>query len=378
MRNIILGLAMSFIILGCAVTQEKIEKKKVVVVEKKITKTEEIKKVKEIVVDINTTVEIKKEEIKKEDNITKEIDTIAVVFPSSTIGKYALDATNSINTFLLYKNNNFKLQVYDIVTENQKNIFNVFDELKSTNITKVILMLTKDSVNLLNSIDDINNIKIYLPLINIEDYKALNYVNDLNLTFGGISYEKQFEKLIEYSKSQSLIELYDNSAIGRALHSYVNQDKIVYKKEIDNDNGRYKRFLKNTKRFYRSTVILNTPIVKSSILLSAMNALDLNVKLILSSQLNYTPLLLSLTQEHDRRNIIIANSIGKLPIELQEYSQLMGNNISYSWVNYSIVLGMEYLLTDNLDLFEDISIQNNQVFYPIELYEVRRNSFKKL
>ena len=375
MRSIILSIVMLFIILGCATKQEKIIKKNVEVVEKIIIKKEIEKEIE--VVDINKTVEIIIEEIKDEDNITKQSDTIAVIFPSTTIGKYALEATNSINTFLLYKNNNFKLKVYDIVQESKENVVKVFDELKDANITKVILMLTKDSVNLLNDIEDIDNIKIYLPLINKENYNVLNYTNNFNLIFGGISYKKQFKKLVEYSKSQSLIELYDNSAIGRTLHGYVDQNNVVYKKEVDNNNGRYKKFL-NNKRFYSSTVILNTPIVKSSILLSAMNALDLKVKLVLSSQLNYTPLLLSLTQERDRRNIVVANSIGKLPIELQEYSQLIGNNISYSWVNYSIVLGMEYLLSNNLDLFEDITIQDNQVIYPIELYEVRRNSFKRL
>jgi hypothetical protein len=204
MRNIILGLGISFMIFGCATTQEKIKKEEIII-KKTITKKEIIKKVikKEIIVDKNIIVEVEKEDV-IENNITN--NTIAVIFPSSTIGKYALDATNSINTFLLYKNNSFKLQVFDIVTQNEKNVIRVFDKLKDANITKVILMLTKDSINMLNNMEDISNIKIYLPLVNKEDYKVLDYTNNLNLIFGGISYKNQFKKLIEYSNSKSLIE----------------------------------------------------------------------------------------------------------------------------------------------------------------------------
>jgi SRSO17 transposase len=137
----------------------------------------------------------------------------------------------------------------------------------------------------------------------------------------------------------------------------------------------YKRFLKNRK-FENSMVILNTPIVKTSILLSQIRALDVNIQGVLSTQLNFTPLILSLTQKEDRKNLNVANSIGNLPIDLKEINSILDNNIEYSWVNYSIIVGMEYL-TNSLKLFEDLKIRDNQIVYPITIYKVKKYSFEK-
>jgi hypothetical protein len=97
--------------------------------------------------------------------------------------------------------------------------------------------------------------------------------------------------------------------------------------------------------------------------------------MILSTQLNYTPLIFSLTQKIDRKNLVVANSIGKIPLELIEYNEILGNSVSYNWVNYSSIIGAEFLSTNNIDFFEDLKIENNQVVYPVKLYEVNDYSF---
>jgi hypothetical protein len=123
--------------------------------------------------------------------------------------------------------------------------------------------------------------------------------------------------------------------------------------------------------------LLNTPIVKSSILLSTIaGTKNLYVSKILSTQLNFTPLLFNLTQKLDRKKLVVASSIGELPKDLNDYNVLMGNNIAYSWVNYSTIIGMEYLTTGNIDIFKDVSILDNQVVYPVRLYKVGDSSFK--
>ena len=237
-------------------------------------------------------------------------------------------------------------------------------------------MITKDNLDVLNSIEGIEDIKIYLPLINKNEIENIEKLSKLNVIFGAISYKEQFNKLIEYSDTKSLVELYDNTAIGYTLHSYLKSNNLKYTKQVDDNNGRYKNFLKNNKKLDNSTIILNTPIVKSSILLSAITVEELNISKIISTQLNYTPLLFSLTQKQDRVKLIVANSIGKIPNELQEYNQLIGNNILYSWVNYSSIVGVEYLLTGNIDIFSDLTLEENQIIYPVNLYKVGDNSFK--
>lgn len=307
-----------------------------------------------------------------------EIDnhTFAIIFPSYTIGKYALEATNSINTYLINKNKKFKLNVYDIVIQNRKNILNAISKIQEDKVTKVIAMLTKEDLVYLNDIPNITNIKFYLPLINKYDVENIEKYDKLDLTFGAISYKAQFKALIKYAQGKPLVEFYGNSGIGKALHNYLKNENIIYTKKIDDNNGRYKSFLENNTRLDNSVVLLNTPIVKSSILLSAINAQELLISSILSTQLNYTPLLFSLTQRHDRVKLVIANSIGIIPNELEEYNKLIGNNLSYSWVNYSTIIGVEYLINNNIDIFNDLKLLENQVIFPIKLYKVGNSSFK--
>ncbi|PIF03686.1 MAG: hypothetical protein CSA86_04995 [Arcobacter sp.] len=301
---------------------------------------------------------------------------IAIIFPSYTIGKYALEATNSVNTYLIHKNTNFTLKVYDLRVQNRQNIFKVIAQIQKDNISKVIAMITKEDLVYLNEIPNIDKIQFYFPLINKYDVKNIAKLNKLNALFGAINYKEQFKKLINYYRGRSFVEFYDNSGIGRTLHSHLKNERIKFTKKIDDNNGKYKSFLVNNPKLNNSVLLLNTPIVKSSILLSAINAQRSTIFSIVSTQLNYTPLLFSLTQKNDRKKLIVANSIGKIPSELEEYNNLIGNNLSYSWVNYSITVGVEYLINGNITIFDDLSLKNNQVVYPIKLYRVKNNSFQ--
>jgi hypothetical protein len=306
----------------------------------------------------------------------KEIINLAIIFPSVTIGQYALEATNSINTYLMYKDEEFKLSVYDIIVQNKNNLINVIEIIKAKKINRVIAMITKEDLIHLSNISDISHIKFYFPLINKDNIINYDKFENLDLTFGAISYKDQFEKLIEYASDKTLVEFYGDSVIGRTLHEYLSNKTIKYTKKIDDKNGKYKNFLEDNEKFDNSVVLLNTPIIKSSILLSAINSQELNISKILSTQLNYTPLLFSLTQTLDREKLVIANSIGEIPKYLEEYDNLIGNSLSYSWVNYSTIVGIEYLLNNNVEIFKNLSLKNNQIIYPVNLYTVGDHSFK--
>lgn len=309
---------------------------------------------------------------------TGPVDEIAIIYPSHTIGKYALEATNSISTYLINKNNKFKLTTYDIIIQNKKNILNMLEKLKEDNIKKVIVMITKDELIHLTKVSGIENIKFYFPLINKYDLSNNSQFDSFDFTFGAISYKDQYKELIKFAQGKKLVEFYGSSAIGSTLHEYLRNEKNIYTKKIDDNNGRYNSFLKNNRRLDNSVVILNTPIVKSSILLSAINAEELEISSIVSTQLNYTPLLFSLTQKNDRTKLVIANSIGMIPNELGEYNSLIVDDLNYSWVNYATIIGVEYLLNDDIDIFEDLSLKDNQVIYPVKLYRVGNYSFRRI
>ncbi len=58
-------------------------------------------------------------------------------------------------------------------------------------------------------------------------------------------------------------------------------------------------------RILGSTIILNTPIVKSSIILSQITAFEVEPAKVLSTQLNYNPLLVKLTQEKIEKTFML-------------------------------------------------------------------------
>ncbi len=308
------------------------------------------------------------------DTYEEESSKIAIIFPSNVIGKYAINATNSAMSYLIYKNNNFNIQVFDCVVENEISIKQVFQQISNSKINKVIVLLTYNGAIHLKKIHNIETYEMYMPLI---------HKNNLNLNlesvvYGSINYQKQFKELLEYSNGK-VINYYDNTNLGNQLtNSLANQKvSINYKRKIMSDNGKYKRFLTpKNRKLKNSTLIVNMPIVKSSIILSQINAKEVEINNILSTQLNYTPLLLSLTQIQDRKNMLIANSIGYTNEIIEEYNALLDNDITYNWVNYSTIIGLEYLIEKNINIFKQVSIQNNQIQYPVKLYTTTKYAFK--
>ncbi len=310
--------------------------------------------------------------IEKYQEVEKE--KIAILFSSSKIGQYASDVILSINTYMLSNNIDFIVESYDIDNYVDIKLHNIVEKIKANNIQNIMLLITKDSLNSLILGPEIDNINIYLPLINKYDLD-ITIDTPKNILFGAISYKKQFEKLIDNKDINNVVDLYDNSKIGDTLHSYMSNIPTRYSQQVNDKNGKYRKFL--TSRYIKnSLIVLNTPIVKSSILLSQINAHSVRVEKIVSSQLNYSPFIFSLTQKADIRKLVIANSINNLNKNLVEYNNIMNNNIQYNWVNYSSILGIEYLVSGNLDKFKDITIFNNQIEYNVELYRIEHNSFK--
>ena len=125
-------------------------------------------------------------------------------------------------------------------------------------------------------------------------------------------------------------------------------------------------------------MFLNTPIIKSSILLSQLRAYDTVPYIILSTQLNYTPLVISLTQYPDRKKFIVANSIEKVNLKLEESLALLDVDVAYNWVNYSTLIGIDSIFfKDESKLFPN-KIVDNQVQYETTLHKNTRHGFKKL
>ena len=300
---------------------------------------------------------------------------IAIIYPSHRIGKYAKSTINTISAYLLHKNLKFQLYTFDTIDESNINIENQLALIKKQNISKVIALFTKKGFNEMNLSLNSKEFDIYFPLINKQEI----ITNNDNFIFGGISYTEQLNLLEQFNNGKNTMFYYP-SFIGSKLKNYYKNifSPILKIKTVKMKNNNFKNLVED-RRIFSSTLVLNTPIIQTSIILSQLTAFEIYPHVILSTQLNYTPLLIKLTQKKDRVNFILANSISEIDSILLEDLKLLGSDISYNWVNYSSLIGVSYLLNDkDIDDLVSIQILDNQVIYQTSLYYATSYGFKKI
>ncbi|QDF28437.1 hypothetical protein [Halarcobacter anaerophilus] len=364
MKNLILIITACFMLIGCATKKDYTLPKSTVEKEKR---AEEFKKPQDTLFEDNIVEEpvIENEE---------ELNKIAIIYPSAKVGRYAKSTISTISAYLIYTDSPFHLEAFDSYDENPDNILRELELLKEKGFTKVIAMFTQIGFNTLNSLNNFENIKFYFPLINKEEVTTFND----NFIFGGISYKKQLELLQTLSSNKNTM-FYVKSYLGNKLRdiykqTFVNSGVI---KEIARTNNRYKYIMKDN-RILGSTIILNTPIVKSSIILSQITAFEVEPAKVLSTQLNYNPLLVKLTQEKDRENFYVVSSIEDVNSFIEDYTKLLGSDIAYEWVDYSALVGANYLINENsLELIKT-GIFENQADYKQTLYKSTSYGFEKV
>lgn len=263
----------------------------------------------------------------KQYSISKDTFKVAVIFPSQVVGKYAIDGVNTIMSYMLYKNKKFDLITYDCINESEQTIEEVVDNIDFNQYNNIVLFMTSDGLSKFLNLRGVDNTTIYVPLINKEDY---NGETPSNVVFGGIDYNKQFEVLYTLTK-ENIAEFHDSISLGQSLSLKLEHFNIDYKfqKRLNRKDVNYEGFLKENTLLKDTSIFLNTPIVQTSILLSQMRAYEVEYRNLLSTQINYTPLILSLTQVEDRNNMVIANSIGKVDERLKEYGAILNTDLTY-------------------------------------------------
>jgi hypothetical protein len=398
LRQIITLLILVFVFFGCNQKQSvqlQLPQKKGTVKEVKIKEpkksTETISIVEEILpIDIKeSTSENINIQIPNPENIDSTIDEsvnedikidinrvkirVALIYPSKLVEKYAKSSLNTISGYLSYQNADYELIAIDCETESYDKINSAFSSLSQTGITNVIALFTPNAINSLESIVS-SNLKVYLPLIEKKDSLS----NNESLIFGSISYEQQIQKLSSYSSSNNVM-FYQNSYIGNKLKKAY--DSVIYetktKKEISKDEKNF-RGIVNDYRLNNSSLYLNTDIVKTSLILSQIVAYNISPRVIFSTQLNYDPMIMMLTQEKDREKLIIANSIDTVNKELKDEIANFGGNIVYEWVDYSTLVGINYLYYGSNSSLIQTQIVDNQAVYNPKLYKSTDVGFSEI
>ena len=305
---------------------------------------------------------------------------IAMLLPYKKITRYAASTTNASFAYLMSKGYPFELKGYNIEDEGQKEISNALKKIQDDGFKYVIAPLTQDGEETVSKIDP--QINIFFPTIN----KKESHSDSKFLYYGGIDYSAQSDMLLEKSASP-LVIFHDESDIGKQLSTYQEQayrtkfsqskNPTVIKYPIPQRITNLEDKLKDNRRINGGSFFINTPIVKSGMIMSQLTLFDTNPTNILSTQTNYNPLLLSMTQYRDRKNMIIANSITHNNDELIETNSFLSNDIVYDWINYTTTVGIDYFsnIMSGQNREYVIELQNNQMVYPVVLVKPSVSKF---
>jgi len=335
---------------------------------------------------------------------------IAMLLPYKRIGKYASSTTNAAFAYLITKSNSFELKSYKIETENEDDIRIALAKIEEDGFTNVIAPLTHQGAQ--NIVNLNPNITIYFPTIHKHDINT----SSPYLVFGAIDYKAQSELLMKEAISP-LVIFSDKSETGKKL-AHFEEEAFMYKTLEQNTNEEdvsfnffgltkekkkpksepikvlvkenkvikyfisrrttnLEHYLKENEKIVEGSFVVNTPIVKSGMIMSQLTLYDVNATNVLSTQINYDPLLLSMTQYIDRKEMVVANSITEQNNVLIETNALLGNDIVYDWINYATTIGVDYFysLMTNEDREYNIPIEDNQVMHKVELLQPSLSKF---
>lgn len=352
--------------------QEKAQEKYEVVKGQKSTEVDDLKKM----IESMPQEEYEKQKIVIDDisdDEAKKFFRVAVIYPSKIIGKYANNSINTITGYLLFKNEKFEIETFDTVTEDIFSIQEGFQTLKDKGYTKIIALFTTNGYSQMSNLS-FDDEQIYFPLIN-KDY--VSYEKS-NFIYGGISYKRQIELL--QTQSQTVNNMfYQKSYLGNKLKKiYENSvDKIKVIKSVDSRNNNYKRLV-DDKRLNEASLMLNTSIIKTSIILSQLRAFEIEPSIILSTQLNYNPLIVSLTQPEDRVKFIVANSIDSTDDKLTDILSMLDSDVVYDWVNYSSLIAINLFFDENKSGLIKTKKVENSIMYEPKLYNSTAYGFQKI
>ncbi len=299
---------------------------------------------------------------------------VAVLIPQKTIKKYAISTVNSVMSYLLYKNYYFDLNVFNSGDEREASIVQALNEIKAGGYRYIIAPVTNEGAVIIAN--NVHDTLVFIPTLN----KSAVSITNANIVFGGIDYDKQIALLAEKA-NEKVGAFEDGSALSSQLNTFVRQhnSRVFYEKRVENSKANFKGMFKGNGSLNNASFYLNTPIVTSSLIASQLRANDIQAYALLSSQINYNPLLLTLTQYEDRNRLYIANSIQRAPSGLEEINAMFGHDIVYDWVNYSTSIGADFVCSNFFEgrvarAFKEPMI-NNQVAYQTSLYQAGRNEF---
>ncbi|WP_301007738.1 MULTISPECIES: hypothetical protein [Helicobacter] len=314
--------------------------------------------------------------------LQKSLFHIALLFPRKAIGRYSSTTMNTILSYLLLQRGGFNFEVFDSQGESLEDLQAALEKIYAKGHRQVIAVLTQEGANHLATMR--TDLSIFIP--SVHKSQILSNANDSpHLIFGGISYEEQIKKLSEIQPHIRAASFYDSGNIGKQMQQYTqasNENLQLSKSFSLKQGSELPKEIKALRGALQGTrIFLNTPITNSSIILSQLTYNSIRPNGIYSTQINYNPSLLSITQERDRKNMFIANSIATLDSLFVEQAKLLDVDLEYDWINYATAFGIEYFYrksSPGAKRYFKERIKDNQVQYNIEILTPTNNRFAPL
>lgn len=299
------------------------------------------------------------------------IPKIAILVPSKVIGRYANSTTNALFAYMLTKNHPFEIKTFEIDNQDQNSLSNALHTIQHQGFNYVIAPLTKDGVEKLNSLNP--QINIFIPTVNKDEFISVSP----HLYFGGIDYKAQTDVLLKLAH-KPLVIFKDGSSVSENLSQYAQKKANIKSFLLTLDkNSNLKKYLYRSSQLKHASFLTNTPVVKTGVILSQITLYDVEATNILSTQINYDPMILSMTQYNDRKDMIIANSISKEHNEVTDANLIFNNDIVYDWINYATTIGADYFyskITGDARSYP-LTMSGNQIIYPINLVKPSIGNF---
>lgn len=303
---------------------------------------------------------------------------LAIIIPEKTIKSYSNTIINSSIAYLLSQRAEIKVKVFLTGTEDNDKIRSTLEQVQAQGYQYAIATLTLKGVNQLK--DYSGDMKIFIPTLHKNNVSFSNL--NKNIIFGSIDYDAQVLALLNKANSD-IAAFSDGSMLSSNLNSRVleqNANTRFYR--VEGEKLDFYRLLRSQGSLNNASIFLNTPLIKTALISSQLRVYNIQPFVLLSTQINYNPTFLSLTQEGDRKNFILANSIDNHDDNLSYLNEIFNQSIDYNWIAYATSIGTDYFYTQFLntksDSLFDEKIQNSQILYKVRLMKGSKASFEEL
>ncbi|MRJ01925.1 MAG: hypothetical protein GXO19_00445 [Epsilonproteobacteria bacterium] len=239
------------------------------------------------------------------------------------------------------------------------------DQLQDRDL--IILFLPYGSAPLIRELQ--SSTLLFIPTINrrVLDFETPFY-------FGGIDYLAQIDRLLSLGGEGPLAIFYmGRSPLSQLLTNYATARRrgaLLY--NLKNRGKNLKSIL--SPALNGRDILLNTPIVTTSLILSQLTLYGYRPERKLSTQINFNPKLFDMTQSQDRRELYIANSITSPSPTVGAAVEIYGIDIDYDWLIYGIVAGVEHLLLPEEATTQEEFI-DRQLQYDIQILRCGEKGF---